>query len=710
MSSLYKKIKSIISKPPVPQPEKDVTADVLVSKTPNTKTNQSKKGSNLVSKAGSSKTKVIAKNDDLPRYLSVLGDDSSGFRISPEAMKSYAVLLLNSERKEVVIACSTETKSYLSSEPDMDYLAIAQSVSRHGYIRRGSPKIFVTPEILSIIYDNQNTGLSAEEQKRTATKIQLDFDELLMAALEEKVSDIHIEVRRNKAMVRFRKHGDLYDYQEWSVTHARTMAGVIYQVIADEKDTSFDESRPQDALIDRTLGDDIQLRVRLVTIPGYPSGFDMIMRVLRMGQNGERQSLDELGYEKVQLTAIRRAVSKPVGAVIMAGTTGSGKSTSLNSMLAEKIMQYGGTLKVITVEDPPEYVLEGATQVPVVRSRSKAKASSAEENPFASVVRAAMRSDPDILSVGEVRDEDSAELLIHAVQSGHQVFTTVHASSAIDIISRLRSNGIPDDVLGGQNFISALMYQSLVPILCPHCSADIEKFKSIITSEQDHDCLERIYKYVKPSLIDRLRFENPSGCIHCYGGRIGRSVASEVILPDPYMLGCFRNKQDTDAFMHYRRRGGKIALEHGILKALRGQVDIRMVEAKLDQLTALEEIHVSMMAYNKENIDSSAPFVIDEDIFPGASIEIDVEHNLHEQPNSNATEPPASNPIEDSSGEEDRIQLPDEMKADGANHQIRASSQEKKPVAKSKLLSTEQPRHRASVHPIITGQDNKNNS
>lgn len=578
--------------------------------------------STLISKTGASKLKVITKKDELPRYASVLGSEGSGIILPPDIAKQYAILLTNQERKEVVIICSTETRSYISSEPDMDYLTIAQSVSRGGFIRRGQNKLFATPEILSIIYDNEKTGMSAEEQKRTATKIQLDFDELLVAALDHGTSDIHIEVRRNQARVRFRKNGDMYDYQEWSVTHARTMAGVIYQVIADEKDTSFDESRPQDALIDRNLGDNIQLRVRLATIPAYPSGFDMIMRILKMGQDGTRQSLDQLGYEKTHLTSIRRAVSKPVGAVIMAGTTGSGKSTSLNSMLGEKIEQYRGTIKVITIEDPPEYALPGATQVPVVRSRSKAQAGNMEANPFASVVRAAMRSDPDILMVGEIRDEDSAELLIHAVQSGHQVFTTVHAGSGIDIISRLRSNGIPDDVLGGQNFISALMFQSLIPVLCPHCAIDINNFSKIVESDQDQDCIDRIYKYVKPSLIANLRFENSDGCKHCSSGRIGRSVASEVILPDPYMLSCFRNKQDTDAFMHYRRRGGKIALEHGLLKALRGQMDVRMVESKLDQITGLDELHISMLTFDNKDINKEPPFQIDENIFTGIEIPV----------------------------------------------------------------------------------------
>lgn len=647
--------------------------------------------SNLRAKKTVQRVRVITKKDQLPSYASVM-DSSSNIGLPESIFKNYAILLTNPERKEVIIISSTETAGYLTSEPDIEYMSIAQSLARKGYTRRTHGKVFASPEILSIIYDNQKTGMTVEEQKRTATKIQLDFDELLRAALDHGTSDIHIEVRRNQAKVRFRKNGDMFDYQEWSVTHARTMAGVIYQVIADEKDTSFDESRPQDALIDRDLGESIQLRVRLATIPAYPSGFDMIMRLLQMGQDGKRQSLNQLGYEKSHLSSIRRAVSKPVGAVIMAGTTGSGKSTSLNSMLGEKIDQYNGTIKVITVEDPPEYALPGATQVPVVRSRSQAQAGKADANPFAAVVRAAMRSDPDILMVGEVRDEDSAELLIHAVQSGHQVFTTVHAGSGIDIITRLRSNGIPDDVLGGQNFISALMFQSLLAILCPHCSIDIKSFAANMGSDQDEDCLNRIYKYIKPSLIGNLRFENKEGCEHCSQGRIGRSVASEVILPDPYMLSCFRNKQDTDAFMHYRRRGGKIALEHGLLKALRGEMDIRSIESKLDQITALDELHVSLLTFDKKDVSKEPAFVVDENIFINEGNQASVNallKEVEEEENSNAEIGNKSEESEEPSEEQDA--------------EVQPISEKR--VMKSNLMKSVDDRSKA---PVVSIENNNN--
>lgn len=557
---------------------------------------------------------VITKKDEIPPHSAVLSAKDAPLELIPEWQKNYAILLTSKDRKDVVILCSTEIHK---QGLDDDYLAIIDRINRSGFSR--SRRILAKPEILAIIYEAGSGLKNLEDQQRSATKIQIDFDDLIRAGIEADTSDIHIEVRRDEAKVRFRKNGDCVDFAEWPVKYARTMAGVIYQVIADEKDTTFDEARPQAAIIDRELSEAMRIRVRLNTIPAYPAGFDMVMRILKMGQGGKRTPLDKLGYEKRHLSHIRRAVAKPVGAVIMAGTTGSGKSTSLNSMLGEKIEAYKGKLKVITVEDPPEYLLWGATQVPVVRSRSQAKAGSTTANPFVAVMSAALRSDPDILMVGEVRDEDSAHLLIHAVQSGHQVFTTVHASGALDIISRFRSMHVPDDVLGGQNFISALMYQTLLPTICPHCATDINKLKADVETDQDSELVERIYTFVKPSIITNLKFRNDAGCPHCAHGVVGRSVAAEVILPDTYMLKCFRDRNDTDAFLHYRRKGGRIALEHGLQKAFLGIADIRDVETKLDQITYLKELDEATRIISQ--VPLRKHFQIEEDVFAEITLE-----------------------------------------------------------------------------------------
>ncbi|WP_410951222.1 ATPase, T2SS/T4P/T4SS family [Pseudomonas sp. S1(2024)] len=545
----------------------------------------------IQNRGGEPPYKVISKKEDIPPYSAVLSISGGPVSLSPELQKNYAVLLVSQESKQVEVICTLDVIK--RAGVDDEYMAIVDRLKRLGYVRARSKHI-ARPEILQIIYELTEQRRSLEEQQKAATEIQKSFDELLLRAVKIGASDIHMEVRRDQAQIRMRVNGDLGDPEQWAVRNANVMAGVIYMVIADEKDTAFDSSRPQDAIIDRDLGDGVRIRVRLATLPAYPSGFDMIMRLLKMGQTGENIHLDKLGYNKEQLTKTRRAVAKPTGAIIMAGTTGSGKSTSLNAMLAEKIAAHDGRIKVITVEDPPEYLLNGATQVPVVRSRSAAKSGDSKENPFAAAVRATMRSDPDIIMVGEVRDHASAELLIHAVQSGHQVYTTTHAGSGIDIIARLRSQGIPDDVLGSQNFVTALMYQALLPVVCSHCSTTIDAFKETVRSEAEEELVVRLYRHLGNNQVQNIRFRNYDGCPKCKKGVIGRTVASEVILPDAFMLKAFRDRQDIDAAMYHAYTGGKVALHHGIDKLIQGLVDVRDVETKLDRISALQEMQASV--------------------------------------------------------------------------------------------------------------------
>jgi hypothetical protein len=215
------------------------------------------------------------------------------------------------------------------------------------------------------------------------------------------------------------------------------------------------------------------------------------------------------------------------------------------------------------------------------------------------------------LMVGEVRDHASAELLIHAVQSGHQVFTTIHASSAIDIVARMRSNEVPDDVLGSPSFFSALMYQTLLPVLCQHCSIGVADFAKTVVIEQEFELLQRIFKYLKPVDAAKLRFKHDDGCPRCVAGVTGRSVASEVLLPDPYMLKCFRERRDADALLHYRHKNGKLSLEHGLSRALNGLFDLRDVEHKLDQITRLDELSYAVQVYkNPDSANTHVPYTI----------------------------------------------------------------------------------------------------
>ena len=318
-------------------------------------------------------------------------------------------------------------------------------------------------KIISSIYAGHHE-LNDDELEKFDSDVIDEVNDLIYEAIKINVSDVHIEVREKLSKIRFRKNGSLYTKSQINYTRGKKMGIVLYQALSTESGVVFNPSVPQDAMVDSKFGG-IRARLRIATAPASPSGFDMVIRILKFGENTTYTLLTELGYTPEQSKRIYTFSTDPVGATIIAGTTGSGKSTTLKNIITKKIMDHKATLKVITVEDPPEYEIPHATQIPVIRDDT----GSAKQG-FSSAIRTAMRSDPDVLMIGEIRDNQSAELLVGATQSGHQVLSTVHAASAVGIVARLESLGISRDVLSSSDFISGFIYQKLLPKNCPNCS------------------------------------------------------------------------------------------------------------------------------------------------------------------------------------------------------------------------------------------------
>lgn len=529
----------------------------------------------------------IMLRDNIPAFERVLsGVANSEFTVSDEFKLDIAILLTNEDKRTVEIIISARM-----NKPQV-VADINERVKKAGY--RTAPPLYVDHGIIGLIYD-ESAKSGADTTAKEASEMQRLFDDLLIKAVSVNASDIHIESRRNSAIVRFRADGSLLKVHDWSPSQASQLASVIYNVVAEEKDVTFQSDRPQDAVAERDIriGDGMQrIRARIATMPAYPAGFDMVMRILRMGSQSsattsKKADLGALGYLPEQVHDIDLSIARPVGVTVMAGVTGSGKSTSLTTMLRKKIQDYEGRIKVITVEDPPEYVVEGATQSPVVRSKSSKSADGEKVNPFAASIRAAMRSDPDVIMVGEVRDEESAKLLVSATQSGHQVFTTVHAPSAFGIIGRLRSLGVPNDVLGSLDFISGLIYQTLCPVLCPECSVPLEQYMAREQSERAEQLKMRLVRVVENLAEANVRFRNPeSTCEHCKGkGIIGRTVVAEVVLPDENMKILFSGGKDTEALRYWKtKKNGKTVLWYGIGKMKQGLLDPFDVEHKMGLL------------------------------------------------------------------------------------------------------------------------------
>jgi type IV pilus assembly protein PilB len=277
---------------------------------------------------------------------------------------------------------------------------------------------------------------------------------VVLNALERRASDIHIETRDSDVVVKYRIDGALYRAADpIDIIHHQT----IVQRIKVMSELDIAERRvPQDGRFRIMIrGRKIDFRVSIM-----PSvhGENVVIRILDKEQINEsfrELNLDVVGFAPQDLKKFRKFISEPYGMVLVTGPTGSGKTTSLYAALNEIKNEED---KIITIEDPVEYQLQGITQIPVNEKKGLT---------FARGLRSILRHDPDKIMVGEIRDSETAQIAIQSALTGHLVFTTVHANNVIDVIGRFLNMGVEP-----YNFVSSLncvLAQRLVRILCSHC-------------------------------------------------------------------------------------------------------------------------------------------------------------------------------------------------------------------------------------------------
>ena len=386
-------------------------------------------------------------------------------------------------------------------------------------------------------------------------------------------------------------------YREIPTKFCRDLCTVIYNVLAENKDVSFMPSEYQSAAVNTRIQSQ-EVKLRYQSLPAYPDGFDVVLRVLPLSDEDEgTPDLSLLGYSPSQVQDMMKIVAKPVGALIIAGTTGSGKSTTLKNLLMLVNESRGYRCKIYTIEDPPEYRIPRVSQIPVVRRRNE---DYSKKSPFEDPLVATMRGDPDILMIGEIRDMFTGDGMKKATQSGHQVLTTLHASSALGCTERLADFGITPSVMGSPEFINGLVYQKLLPLICPACSISFsERINSSSATASEIALADRLRRVVAMDEHD-VRIRNPKGCEKCKGlGVVGRTVCAEVIAPDFTMLRHFRQSASIEAKIYWRSLSdrdpksdnmtGNPAIEHALLKMRRGLVSPYDIEDQLGPVDSAEK-------------------------------------------------------------------------------------------------------------------------
>jgi type IV pilus assembly protein PilB len=321
---------------------------------------------------------------------------------------------------------------------------------------------------------------------------------ILLAAAEDGASDVHFEAQDDGIVVRFRIDGVLHEMQR---IPRRLQGGVTTRLKVLAKLDIAERRKPQDGRISlRAAGAGRLLDIRLATLPTV-AGETVVLRLL--DKSKEAPTLEALGLSDDMRTTFSSLVSRPTGAILVTGPTGSGKSTTLYAALTQVSRP---EINIITVEDPVEYRLPGVNQVQInVRAGLT----------FASALRSILRSDPDVVMVGEVRDGETAKMAIEAALTGHLVLSTLHTNDAPSTLTRLNEMGVEPFLTGSA--VSAVLAQRLARKLCTHCC---EMYTP--TAE------ELIEARVAPDIAassDGMVLHRKRGCPRCnqtgYKGRIG---------------------------------------------------------------------------------------------------------------------------------------------------------------------------------------------
>jgi type IV pilus assembly protein PilB len=395
--------------------------------------------------------------------------------------------------------------------------------------------------------DNPDETLSidklAQGDSDIAPVIKL-VDTTIFNALERRASDIHIESRDQEVAIKYRIDGVLH-YAMPPI--AKDWQSAILSRIKVMSELDIAERRvPQDGRFRvRYKGRLIDFRVSVMpTIHGE----DAVLRVLdkeSMSEKFAKLSLDVVGFSERDLVKFRRYITEPYGMVLVTGPTGSGKTTTLYAALSEIKNDED---KIITIEDPVEYQVKGITQIPVNEKKGLT---------FARGLRSILRHDPDKIMVGEIRDQETAQIAINSALTGHLVFTTVHANNVLDVLGRFLNMGVE-----AYNFVSALnciLAQRLVRNICDHCKRPTTVPDSLL-----------IESALDPAEWRHVELMEGAGCFECGGtGFRGRTAIHELLDLSDKIREMILEKRPTSEIKRQARDEGMTFLRESAVEKVR---------------------------------------------------------------------------------------------------------------------------------------------
>ena len=350
-------------------------------------------------------------------------------------------------------------------------------------------------------------------------------DSIIKEAIPYRASDIHIEPFEKTVKVRYRIDGDLQDRADFPINSYSAISARI-KIMAD---MNIAERRvPQDGRINLVIGGK-EYDFRVSSLPTV-FGEKFVIRVL--DKTSFRFTREDLGFTQAESAVVDKMLARPHGIILLTGPTGCGKSTTLYSFLKEVNTS---SVNIITVEDPVEYIITGVNQTQV-----NAKANMT----FAAALRSILRQDPDIIMIGEMRDEETAEIAVRAAITGHLVFSTLHTNDAPGAVIRLEDMGVPDYLIADS--LVGVIAQRLVKRLCPACK------KRAKTNAKEMEIL---------GITQPISISRPHGCQFCNGtGYKGRIAVHEIMYLNDDMRQAVAEEKSLDVLRNRAKANGMTTL------------------------------------------------------------------------------------------------------------------------------------------------------
>ncbi len=532
-------------------------------------------------KEADSLARILAERYELPYVdLSRVTIDNSAIRlISEERSRDAGVVIFGMNRHNVSIAVQTPNNPKLAP--------VLEELTRGGYVpstfiasefgikkaweiykevsyaqaeKRGI--ITISDETMSMYVSTIKTivdvraavaaATASGEQHSLSTVVEI----VLGGAVATQVSDVHIEPEKEVVRVRYRLDGVLHDVAEITpqdykrvLARIKLLAGVKLNVVHEAQDGRFTI---------KILGGDVEVRTSILPASYAES---VVMRILN--PNSISVPLEDLGMDEYFFDIMVSQLGKPNGLILTTGPTGSGKTTTLYACLRKL---RNPQLKIITIEDPIEYHLDGISQTQVDHSKGY---------DFSSGLRAAVRQDPDVIMVGEIRDEETASVAIDSALTGHIVFSTLHTNSAAGAIPRLIDIGVNAKIISSA--LNIIIGQRLVRKLCTFCRESYtpqDKEKAVIDAE-----FPKIKKY-RPKVEYKETIFRPAGCDKCsFTGYKGRISIYEGIFMDRAIEDALRDNPSEREIREAARPQGLLDMrQDGIIKVLSGVTSMSEVE------------------------------------------------------------------------------------------------------------------------------------